>query len=167
MLTGNLNKNLKKKTRLCDFRIVFSFDGRWITWLHKNFKPFKAAQKNSCLEMWISAHILTLRKRPTFPSFVASNKNTFPLLNFFRELGEIFLASLGNSLSQKTWWFRYAGDLSSWGFCTWALNSFIIFCLSSVVAWLHLPPDGDSSLHLVISITSDSISRLSSESLTW
>lgn len=132
----------------------------------KNFKPFKAAQKKS-LEMWISAHILTLRKRPTFPSFVASNKNMFPLLNFFRESGEIFLVSLGNSFSQKTWWFWYAGDLSSWGFCIWALNSFIIFCLSNVVAWLHLPPDGVSSLHLVISITSDSISRLSSESLTW
>lgn len=117
--------------------------------------------------MWISAHILTLRKRPTFPSFVASNKNTFPLLNFFRESDEVFLVSLGNSLSQKTCWFWHAGDFSSWGFCIWTSNSFIIFWLSNVVAWLHLPPGGVSSLPLVISITSDSISRLSSESSIW
>lgn len=113
-----------------------------------------------------SAQILTLRKRPTFPSFVASNKNTFPLLNFFRESVEVFLVSLDNSLSQKTCWYWHAGDFSSWGFSIWTSNSFIIFWLSDVVAWLYLSSGGVSSLHLVISITSDSINRLSSESST-
>lgn len=112
-----------------------------------------------------TAWILTLRKRPTFPSFVASNKNTFPSLNFFRE-SVVFLVSLGNSLSRKTR-YRHAGDFPSWGFSIWTSNPFIIFWLSDVVAWLYLSSGGVSSLHLVISITSVSINRLSSESSTW
>ena len=115
-----------------------------------------------CLDIGISAHILTLRKRPTFPSFVASNKNTFPLLNFSRESDEASLISFGNSLPKKTCWFWHAGDFSSWGFCIWTS-----FLLSSVTAWWHVSPGGVSSLHLVISITSDSITGLSSQSSTW
>lgn len=117
-----------------------------------------------CREMWTLVPILTLRKRPTFPSFVASNRNICSDLDFAGESDEVLVVSLDNSSSQKTCRFWHAVQFFFWCFCVWV---FLIFWLFRVVGWIHLSCGGVSSLHLAIFITSNSVSCLSSESSTW